>query len=115
MGVVLTRVLKEAIPFDSTSVVSVRSWTVWGSHFYYYIPRFETGWWWRFKEIYPHWLNAALRHEAVFHSSTTEADACPGFSSVDDLIDWLSEVLELPKGVENLLRIEARREGVMNR
>ena len=109
MGVVLTEVLKKAVPFDSAQEVSFEV-----APGYCLIPRFEAGWWWKFKEAHPQWFDVARKYKSYRHPYCHPAetiDACPEFRSMDDLVDWLSETLNLPKGVTKLLRIEAHNEG----
>jgi len=109
MGVVLTEVLMRTIPFNSTRKVPFE--VVPG---YYFIPRFEAGWWWKFKVAHPQWFDVARKYKSYRHPCCCPAgtiDTCPEFHSMDDLVDWLSETLSLPKGVTNLLRIEAHNEG----
>jgi len=62
------------------------------------IPEHEA--YWRcFKEEHPLWEQIALRHNAVVFS------ACPEFHTKRDLVGWLGEVLDLPKGIRTLLQI----------
>jgi len=112
MGVVLTEVLKKAVPFDSAQEVFFEAAPGWHYN-YYFISRLETGWWWKFKEAYPRWFTVAQKYRSYRYCCypAGTVDACPEFHSVDDLVDWLSETLNLPKGVTNLLRIEAHNEG----
>ena len=50
-------------------------------------------------ELYPHWKRVGFRHGLLGFKLT------PIFSSRAKVIEWLSDVLDLTQGENNLLRI----------
>jgi len=73
-----------------------------GLYWIYVIPEHEA--YWRcFKEEHLLWEQIALRYDVAVVFS-----ACPEFHTKRDLIGWLGEVLDLPKGIRTLLQIYER-------
>ena len=95
----LTDILARAVPEVGVKLVVVNS----VRHFFIYVEPSHGDYWVRFKMKYPHWERVALKHKAV------NVDvACPEFGSCEDLVDWITDVMNLPHGVSNLLRISVR-------
>jgi len=95
----LARLLSRAVPEVGVKLVVVNS----VRHFFIYVEPSHGDYWVRFKMKYPHWERVALKYKAV------NVDvACPEFGSCEDLVDWITDVMNLPRGVSNLLRISVR-------
>ena len=108
---VLKAVLDKAVPWASPRTYEIDNW----QEKFWFIRCSATGWWIRFKETHPQWLPLAQRYRAYEFSYKDEVggwahrDLCPDFRTLDDLVDWLSELLQLPLSVKNLLKMEALR------
>ena len=102
----LTRVLNRALPFKSPGAEAfayIR--LVNGDRYWGIVCRDCDGvarWWNCFKKKYPHWLTVAQHYAVASISCITS----PEFLSLDDLLNWLKDVLQLPESVRNLLKIE---------
>ncbi|RLI41748.1 hypothetical protein DRO59_06115 [Candidatus Bathyarchaeota archaeon] len=62
-------------------------------------PNHSDYWLW-FKGKYPHWAQVALKHKVKYVDSV-----CPEFPTKKNLLDWLSDVLNLSHGERNLLQL----------
>lgn len=103
MPLILTRVLARAVPDIHINSARVTRWPVEESYFINALP-VHLEYWMRFKEIYPHWKQAAVNHNA-----TKLLCPCPEFNTEEDLVSWLIDVLSLTRGVKSLLRLALRR------
>lgn len=95
----LTAILSRAVP-----EVWVESAAV--SHLYYffiYVEPDHAEYWARFKRRYPWCEQVALKYKV----RSTEV-ACPMFDSIENLINWLIDVLDLTQGESRLLRLSMR-------
>ncbi|RLB03996.1 MAG: hypothetical protein DRG59_10905 [Deltaproteobacteria bacterium] len=102
----LKRVLDRALPFKSP-----------GAEVFAYV-RFANGgrwwgiccrdygsreWWWeRFRRKYSNYLDVGRRYSIQGEPLSVS----PEFPSLDNLINWLGDVLQLPPSVRDLLKIE---------
>jgi len=98
LAYILSQAVSE-VRVDSVEVVeSVRGryWLlVKPSHGYY---------WERFKRVYPQWKRVVCKYEAL-GASLIPSGNCPEFTSLENLLDWLFDVLNVSKGERNLLQL----------
>ena len=66
----------------------------------------HSAFWPRFKSRYPKWREIARRYGAS-RFSIGNSGWCPEFPRVEDLLNWLADTLELPRGVRGLLILSA--------
>ena len=60
--------------------------------------------WERFKRAYPQWKRVVCKYEAS-GASLIPSGNCPEFTSLENLLDWLFDVLNVSKGERNLLQL----------
>lgn len=97
---ILTCLLKRAVPMQ---IKQAR--VIYDLRFYIYVPYIQFKYWKRFKERYPGWLSLARKHNVEKVIDV----ACPEFNTLEDLLEWLSDVLELTTGERNLLYLDTER------
>ena len=104
MSQILTSLLARVVPdvrVESASLVKTFRapwlWSYWISvepnHYRY---------WWQFKEIYPHWKRVAFAYHAR-KDSLNSCGFCPEFDVLENLLNWLFDVLGLDYGERKLL------------
>ena len=55
-----------------------------------------------FKAAHPHWRQAARMYKPL-NESVIADEFCPEFATMEDLFNWLFDVLELTPGERNLI------------
>jgi len=103
---VLTFLLSRAVPDESVESARIACW-IWKNCFIYSIivsPRHEV-FWERFFKKYPHCERLAFEHGTLGGDSLFR---CPAFSTKEDLINWLSNTLDLSLGERRLLHLCVR-------
>ncbi|RLI16634.1 hypothetical protein DRO41_00860 [Candidatus Bathyarchaeota archaeon] len=96
----LTRLLANAVPdvyVKSATVIRALPNVYW-----ILVDPDHEKYWERFGEIYPHWKQVAFTYH-VRKDSLGLRGFCPEFDDLENLLNWLFEVLELPQGERNLL------------
>ena len=78
-----------------------------GRHYFILVDPAQSVYWTWFKMKCPHWARVANKYEAMSKSMMGElmisVSFLPVFSTKENLISWLSEVLGLSRGERNLL------------
>jgi len=102
VSILLTTVMAQAVPevyVESARVVREPR----GLYWIRVTPYHPLYWCW-FRELYPQCGQALSKY--VLKEVKQEFDrACPEFFKREDLIEWISDVLDLSKGVRKLLQI----------
>jgi len=96
----LARVLSRAVSkarVDSAKVVTS------GSSYWILVNPNHYSYWKCFKEVYPHWEQAAQRYGVI--PDSRGYCYCPEFTTLQGLLSWLFDVLELTRGERRLLRL----------
>lgn len=90
---ILTRAVPN-VPISSTSITtSIKS-----KMYYILVTPEHKEYWVRFREKYPNCLILAQERGAII-----DEVACPEFTTVKNLLNWLSDVLKLSQGEKKLL------------
>lgn len=106
MSQLLTFMMSRAVPgtrVESARVSHVPWWDV--RLYFIFVDPDHGGYWLQFKKRYPHWERVALKCGAKVIKA-----ACPEFDSVENLMNWLFDVLILPRGERNLLQLLMKQE-----
>ena len=94
----LATILSRAVPDVRVESARVEQWFTAKMYWIQVEPSHER-YWERFMELYPHWKRVGFRHGLLGFKLT------PIFSSRAKVIEWLSDVLDLTQGENNLLRL----------
>ena len=102
----LARLLERAIPgthIESAALIKASSGLYWiqvePEHYKY---------WSRFREARPRWVQVARTYKATGKSMMVDG-FCPEFDTLENLLNWLFDVLELTQGERNLLSLLCER------
>ncbi len=108
MSQVLTQLLADAVPkVQVKSATVVRAPT--GLYWILVKPN-HYGYWDWFREIYPHWKRVAFTYHAR-KDSLNSCGFCPEFDVLENLLNWLFDVLGLNCGERKLLLLCVGRRG----
>jgi len=99
----LAHILDRATPDVHVTAARIARWPTEGSYFINVYP-VHTEYWMTFKRTYPCWKRVAAKYNAAKFDTP-----CPEFSTEEDLISWLIDVLNLAEGERSLLRLVLRR------
>ncbi|RLF81093.1 hypothetical protein DRN32_01685 [Thermococci archaeon] len=95
----LAHILDRVTPDVCVTAVRITRWPMEGLYFMNVYP-VHMEYWRTFKRTYPYWKQVAVKYNAAKLNTP-----CPEFSTEEDLIGWLVDVVNVTEGERSLLRL----------